>query len=223
MGAHVVLVPWRGGEFRRERNWGVVQRHLEAFGWPVFTGDAEGKWSRARAVNAAARSAGDWDVALISDADTVGEPDVIEAAAKLALQTRGAIRPHDKLWMLQPDQTQDFARQGAQGTIINIKTVCHPGGGLLVVSREAWDTVGGYDESFVDWGHEDSHLNTRLLAHAYWDIIEGNAYHLWHPRDTTTTPDVMENRRKMRLVQMEYGEVIARESRARGWDVGAYL
>jgi GT2 family glycosyltransferase len=220
---YVTVVPWRPGEFRREMNWTITKPYLEKLGWPIFTGDAKGPWSRARAVNAAAREAGDWDVMLISDADTIGDPDLINAAATIAFRRNGAIRPHDKLWMLTPEQTADFRRFGRHGTIINFKTKCNPGGGLLVVSRVAWDTVGGYDESFVDWGHEDSHLNTRLLAETYWDMLEGSAYHLWHPRNTAKNAQILANKKRMRLIQMQYGEVIARESRERGWDVGAYL
>lgn len=218
-----ILVPWRPGEFRREWNWAVVRRTLESYGWPIYTGDSEGPWARARAVNEAARKAGDWDVCLISDADTVGDKPVIDAAISRAYQTNGAIRPHDRLWMLSPEQTADFAKYGVEGTIINIKTKCNRGGGLMVVSRAAWDKVGGYCEDFVEWGHEDSHFNTRLLAEAYWDMLDGQAYHMWHPRDTTKTPEIMANKKRMRLIQMQYGEVIANETRRRGWDVAAYL
>ncbi len=219
----VTLVPWRAGEFRRVRNYNVVRPYLEAMNWPIFEGDSDGPWARARAVNAAARAAGDWDVALISDADTVGEPETLERAVEEALRTNGGIRPHSNLWMLSPEQSADFARFGRQGTVINFKTQNNKGGGLMVVSRAAWDIVGGYDEEFVDWGHEDSHFNTRLLAHAHWDILDGNAYHLWHPRSTEKTPAVLANAKRMRLIQMEHHEVIRAESIKRGWDVGAHL
>lgn len=98
-----------------------------------------------------------------------------------------------------------------------------PGGGLLVVHRRAWDAVGGYDERFVGWGHEDSALHTTLLAEAHWDRIEGQAWHLYHARDKTNTPERMANRQMMAEVQERYAHVIARESKRRGWDVGAVL
>jgi len=101
-------------------------------------------------------------------------------------------------------------------------TVCDRGG-LLVVSRAAWDRVGGYDERFIGWGHEDSDLHTRLLAEAHWDRIEGQAWHLWHPRDPHRTPERMANQRMMHDVQDRYRKVIEAESERRGWDVGAVL
>lgn len=218
-----ILVPWRGGDFRREQSWRYVRAHLETYGWPIFVGDSPGAWSRAQALNAAAEAAGDWDVALISDADTVGQRHVVVQAAVKALDTGGGIRPHNRLWMLSSEQSSDLLSFGPEGVVTTFKTKSHPGGGLMVVSRKGWDTVGGYDDSFQEWGHEDSHFNTRLLALAYWDIIEGTAWHLWHERDTTKTPNVMANRQRMREVQAQYGDAIIEESNKRGWNVAAYL
>jgi hypothetical protein len=218
----VVLVPWRPGEFRREYNWDVVRPRLESLGWPIYLGDSEGDWARARAINNAARVAGDWDCALISDADTIlmtGES--LDIAIPMAMKTEGAIRPHDHLYALSSEQTAQFVVGGQ--VVINFKTTQNLGGGHLVVSRAAWDRVGGYDERFVTWGHEDSDLNTRLLVETYWDQIPGVAYHLWHPRDTTQTLEVMRNRTMMRMTQSEYANEIRRESIERGWDIGSVL
>lgn len=219
----VILVPWRGGEERREWNWKVVRPYLERFGWPIFTGDSEGPWSRAAAVNAAAKAAGDWDAALIADADTIPEMEPVQRAVAMVGMNGGAIRPHDTLWNLKSWQSTQLAQQGIERLHLNHKTKTNPGGGLLVISREAWDTVGGYDERYVTWGHEDSDIHTRLLAEASWDRIPGQAWHLYHPRDTTKTPEVLRNREMMRQTQERYRAVIERESEKRGWDVGAHL
>jgi ribosome-binding protein aMBF1 (putative translation factor) len=66
-------------------------------------------------------------------------------------------------------------------------------------------------------------MHTTLLAEVRWDRIEGQAWHLWHPRDNTNTPERRENQRMMREVQEKYRPVIERESERRGWDVGAVL
>ena len=70
----VILVPWRGGDDRREWLWDICRPWLERFGWPIFTGDSVGPWARAAAVNAAesaAEAAGGWDLALVADTDTI--------------------------------------------------------------------------------------------------------------------------------------------------------
>jgi hypothetical protein len=216
----VILVPWRPGEERREFNWRVTRPYLERFGWELFLGDRPGPWARAAAVNAAARAAGDWDVALIADADTIPEEAPVRRAAEIVGD--GAIRPHDRLWSLNASQSVQLSMTGPERVELR-KTRLFPGGGLLVVSRTAWETVGGYDERFIGWGHEDSDLHTRLLVDASWDRIPGQAWHLWHKREAIHTPERLENRRMMEEIQERHRATIEAESARRGWDIGAYL
>lgn len=55
-------------------------------------------------------------------------------------------------------------------------------GGSVIVHREAWEKVNGYDERFRGWGGED-----RAFAYALetmtGDLLRypGAIYHLWHP------------------------------------------
>jgi N-terminal domain of galactosyltransferase len=217
----VTLVPWRPGNHIREQNWDWTRPHLEALGYPIFLGDRRGPWARAAACNEAARLAGDWDVALIADADTIPEADAVHRAVEIVSATPGAIRPHDRLWNLNRAQSKILARQGTVRLSPNQRQLL--GGGLLVIHREAWERVCGYDERFIGWGHEDSDLHTRLLAEAHWDRIEGQAWHLYHPRDRKDTPEREANHQMMRDVQDRYAHVIARESKRRGWDVGKVL
>jgi hypothetical protein len=56
------------------------------------------------------------------------------------------------------------------------------GGGILVVTQQAWRTVRGFDPRFVDWGGEDAAIGLSL---AYLvglvDKGPGVLWHLWHP------------------------------------------
>jgi hypothetical protein len=203
--------------------WKVAQPYLADLGYPIWLGDREGPWSRGAAINAGARQAGDWDVMVIADADTVPEVEPVRKAVEMVRETNGAIRPHDTLWMMNPVETIKFVAGGPGNVTRRPKSLINLGGGLLVVSRTAWERVGGYDETFVGWGHEDTHLNTRLLLEAYWDRIPGMAWHLWHPRDDGKTPERWANKRKAMVLQMQHSDRIAAEGHRRGWDVGAVL
>jgi predicted glycosyltransferase involved in capsule biosynthesis len=54
--------------------------------------------------------------------------------------------------------------------------------GLLVLSREAWEKVGGYDEAFIGWGYEDNAFQASLDRRVgHFDRVDGFVVHLWHP------------------------------------------
>lgn len=58
--------------------------------------------------------------------------------------------------------------------------------GLMLVTREAWDTVGGYDETFTGWGYEDWAIVVALetLVHGV-TRTHGTCVHLEHDRSRT--------------------------------------
>lgn len=182
----VTLVPFRGGDERREWCWDVSRPSLEALGYPVYVGEPRGEaWSRAEACNAAAEQA-KWDVALFSDCDTIPDPGSVRRAVAWVLDTRGGARPHLERWMTTFDGSTVLAQRGPGA--LNYARNGRPrhigqmwrGGGLLVVHRSAFELVGGYDESFVGWGYEDSAMNLELLAKASWDRLPGQAWHHYH-------------------------------------------
>lgn len=218
----VILVPWRGGDELREQSWDVVRPYLEAFGWPVITGDGEGPWSRAAAVNAAAEDAGDWDVAVIADADTI-PPEGLPKAVRRAQQSGGGIRPHDHLYRLTPSGSIAVANKGVGALEPRHIQREHPGGGLLVVARDAWERLEGFPEDYVGWGHEDSAFGTMLVVKASWDRMPGTAWHLWHPEPDKRSVDYRRNRQMLGRLQQTHRRELQEASRAKGYDVGAVL
>lgn len=201
----VVLVPWRGGDSRREWLWDLTRPYLEALG-PVFTGDSEGPWARAAACNAASVKAKDWKVALIADTDTVIEEPTIRRAVAWVKDTGAAVRPHLDRFLLTKQGTDRFAQRGLSELRKEDWSHTWPGGGLLVITREAWDAVGGYDaEHYEGWFGEDTDLNLRLLRAVGWDRLPGRAWHLFHPLSRARP----ENRRHYQEMLAEHASDIA--------------
>ncbi|HXM47364.1 MAG TPA: galactosyltransferase-related protein [Pyrinomonadaceae bacterium] len=55
------------------------------------------------------------------------------------------------------------------------------GGGSLALSREAYFSIGGFDESFIGWGGEDDEFWERALTRKVWQYAYMPLVHLWHP------------------------------------------
>jgi hypothetical protein len=218
----VTLVPWRGEDELREQSWDIVRPYLERFGWRIYLGDREGPWSRGAAINAAARDAGNWDVAVIADADTI-PPEGLDAAVVTALRSGGGVRPHDHLYRLTPSGSIAAANRGTAALEPRHIEREHPGGGFLIVAREGWDRVGGFDERFVGWGHEDSSLNIQLLLKADWDRIPGEAHHLWHPEPERKTVNYRRNRQLLDRMRRENAVAIRAAAQRKDYDIGAVL
>lgn len=53
-------------------------------------------------------------------------------------------------------------------------------GGSVAISRDAFFSIGGYDESFVGWGGEDNEFWDRALTRKVWPFGYLPIVHLWH-------------------------------------------
>ncbi len=186
----VVLVPWRGGDTYRDTNWESVRRHLRTLWLPIVTGDREGPWNRAAAINAAARSAGDWDVAYIADADTLDDLETVQRAIDAVQSSKGGVVPWNKKWNLSEEGTRQYLADGVLDKDRIDKNDHTPPklnvfmrGGAIVVHREAWDIAGGFDEGFTEWGYEDIAFREVVctLAKGKLRELRSECVHLWHP------------------------------------------
>ena len=218
----VTLVPWRGGDRAREQVWDFIRPRLEAFGYPLFTGDrARGPWARAAACNAAAAAAGSWEIALIADADTTLERDAVSRTIERVRQTRAAARPHDHRYMLTHRVSKELMR-GKPPTPEDLFADA-PGGGALVIHREAWETVGGYDERFIGWGYEDSAMNISLATTAGWERMPGVALHLWHPMPNLRSTRARRNGALLEEIRLAAEHDLEVASDRAGYDLNTVL
>jgi hypothetical protein len=52
----------------------------------------------------------------------------------------------------------------------------------IAIPRAVFDDLGGFDERFVGWGFEDMAFQSVVCGLYGWERIDGDVYHLWHPR-----------------------------------------
>lgn len=206
----VVLVPRRADNGRRDELWRWVKQWMQVNhpDWPIYEGTDDGDvFSMSTARNDAARRAGDWDVAVILDADTFAHPDAVREAVIKAHTSR-------KIWAAG-DMRMRCDRQSSD-RILNghhwfprpegdrhpkdgvIKEMCYgePSSGVLAIGRPLWDATGGYVEALKGWGFEDLAFITQcyVVGDGMGWVRDSMILHLWHPR-TPLSQDTVDNKR----------------------------
>lgn len=181
-----LLVPRRPDGGHRDRlwefcrNWWAEQRPDYK---PVEGHHVDGRFNRSAALNAAARDAGEWDVAVICDSDVISDPEQLDAAIDRARDTGRTTLAYDQYIALREPMTQRVLA-GFDGNWIpdaELKMRSHVSS-IVAVPRQLWDRVGGFDERFVGWGHDDVAFAAacRVLGGGI-ERVPGDVFHLWHP------------------------------------------
>ncbi len=181
-----ILVPRRAGIADRDATWGWVRqwwrdRHPD---WPVVEGHHDiGPFNRSAAVNRAAGAAGDWDVAVIIDADVLCDPDRVRQGVEKAIATGRMILPFDVRKDLNQIGSQRVmaGERGSWARYIR-QTYTDMCSGVVIVTRKLWDEVHGFDETFVGWGFEDNAFAAACETFAGAPLVKmpGELWHLYH-------------------------------------------
>jgi hypothetical protein len=188
----VVLVPRRAGDPIRDANWKWCRRIWEQQGWDIYEGHHEGPglFSASIARNRAAAAAGNWDVAIFADADTVPwDWSSVKDGVSVAHTTGRFVRPFRVYNMLDEEASRSFMETGhiPKRGIRRLGEAAY--GGIHIVPRRLWDESKGYDERFLGWGSEDAAYEFACRALGGFRRLHGEVYHLWHPmqpRDPST-------------------------------------
>lgn len=189
-----VLVPRRADHGHRDVLWQHIrQRYWSGLdGFELVEGIHEGgPFNRSAALNGAARTAGDWELAVIADSDSWVDPLQLRDAMGLARRTGRLVAAFDEVHELGPHSTHALIAQGTLDLHSSVQVDRVRTGvedpttvqsTMLVVPRAVWDAVGGFDEGFQGWGCEDNAFwrAATLLTGAPLRI-PGPAWHLWHP------------------------------------------
>jgi glycosyl transferase-like sugar-binding protein len=214
-----ILVPFRDSDGSRTMLWDFVRERLERL-YPeaeiiVTSDDGQDPFHKTLALNRAARQATK-DVFVIYDSDTLVDIDALRTVVKIvSADPMKWGRPYTQKVKLNEAATQAVLDAGAgwDGTL-DWRQYGRPEGqsGMnaappLVVSRQAWEIVRGFDERFSrGWGQEDVafarslevlcgpslrghrgvafHLNHQRIGVSGNDLwpgqdVEGKKYHIW--------------------------------------------
>lgn len=185
-----ILVPRRAGKADRDEIWAFARRWWENDHptWALVEGDHEdgGPFNRAAALNRAAELAGDWDIAVCIDADVLIDAHQVRAAVRLAAVNGGPVLAYDERMHLSRVATRRILG-GYRGDWMRpkgfVRAVLHDScSSAIVVSRNLWDAVGGFDETFIGWGWEDVAFRCAAETISGQELVKigGKLWHLWH-------------------------------------------
>lgn len=182
-----IVVPFNEDGAERSRNWKYLRARYEQLypDFQIVEGTCEGPWRKGVAVNAAVR-ASEGDVLVIADADVmVGSHALVEALS--ALEYSAWVVPHRLVFRLNEEATKALIEGRLHSEPVGLPEAQQvapirpgpAGGGISVMHRESYETAGGIDEGFRDWGGEDCSfaraLDTlvgphRCLANFMWHL-----------------------------------------------------
>lgn len=176
-----IVIPWRdsGCKWRR-RSFEYVMRHMEKYN-PIVSDDGATPFSRSGSKNLGASLCTD-DVVMFVDADTVIPHDQIDEALQKAREGYLAY-PYTYYHAMSSSTTEDIYQGFNPNGDISHWSVTWATGGGMAISKETFEKIGKYDENFIDWGMEDAAILVMARKAGIEEYkVEGNCYHLWHPR-----------------------------------------
>lgn len=175
-----VCIPYWGTEPNRQRNFHHVYEWWKTLGYTVHVADSPGNRSAAR--NKAAEHA-DGDILIFADADTLGDPQLIEQACNHAYETGELSYPFDRFVGLSEAGTLEYLKSGRiTGITKRVGPAKASPGGILAIHRDLFEWAGRYDEGFADgWGYEDVAFAKAARTLGGIHRYQGAIIHLWHP------------------------------------------
>src|SRR5690242_12206504 len=208
----VILVPRRAHP-ERDKLWAWAkarwERHFPEF--DVVEGHHDdGPFNRSAAINRAAKLAGDWDFAIVIDADIFIRRSQVLAAVETAQRTGKVTWAHMRWRGIRKDWTErilrdrrDFGPEIDGDMDLFVETTNPISWSCCIVfPRAVFDDMGGFDERFRGWGYEDMAVQAtvaglygheriavrpedRLLPEEYRQLARpADVFHLWHDRST---------------------------------------
>ena len=158
-----------------------------------------GAFNKAWGMNiAAARS--DGEVLALLDSDVLVDHTILNASIHSLKGNYDVISPYESLVDLSNQHTEDLRQNmstastffglPAQDRRHESENLCFCGG-LFLIERSFFFSIGGMDEDFRGWGCEDDAMTLKILAFSCRTATGKSrpALHLWHPRARKSMQD----------------------------------
>jgi GT2 family glycosyltransferase len=181
-----IVVPWRGGDDRREAIWVYTRAWWERLGYDLIQVTHEGTepFSRGWCLNEGARRAAPWDVLVMIDADVVcdDESQVVHAIGT-AYSTGRLTMAHTEGRDINDAGTRRLLEGWGAFDWNDYLEASRPGctSRVQAIRSDLFEKLGGFDERFTGWGHEDvAFEHAAKLAAGDFERIDGVTWHLHH-------------------------------------------
>jgi hypothetical protein len=166
-----LVIPWREQPSRIKPLQAVLHWYeTNLVDIEIFYSDRPGEfWNASASRNDGVKRAQEahCDVIIINDADTLPEIEPLLKAIEQCQKDGMIHNPYRKCKYFDIEMTEKFFA-GSDIKLLKHTLYTEANGGIYVCTPEAWWSVGGMDEKFIQWGGEDTALE---LAHT---VIKGN-------------------------------------------------
>lgn len=167
---------------------GCVERWYAGQGFPLVIGSGGQPWSKGVAVDDGFARV-ETEGVIVADADCLVSCFDLGRATLVVAAGAPWAQPHSMVYRLHRKATgRVLAGHVVPDGMAPARVLCerppHPapaGGGIVVLSRDAYRTVGGIDDRFVGWGGEDISFARALDTLVGPGVrFDGALWHLWH-------------------------------------------
>ncbi|TLS37484.1 galactosyltransferase-related protein [Pseudalkalibacillus caeni] len=203
-----VLIPYKPDYGIRDKSFQWVKSfyEIEMPEVELIIGYSDSQpFNRSEAINNAAKKA-TRDIFVIADADVIYNPRILIQSLEL-LKTHPWVIPFSQWLDISKLSTEKLLTESPQWPLpMNIEyrkrhnsMNYKPVSGVIVLPREKFYTVEGFDERFKGWGREDNAFSDAMntLCGPYKRIEENYIFHLWHPKVGPKRNPNMKNNNKL--------------------------
>jgi len=197
-----VFIPYKSDGGRRDR----IADYTKTLFWEpngfevVYLANDDEEFNVSKARNLALNY--DEEILLFSDSDSIPDIRLLRRAIDTALQRNTMVFPFNTALELNKPTSDWHLDNGVipkntrppQAEYIR-RRADELQGSIYAIPRSVFEKVGGFDEKFVGWGHEDLAFVKKLELYGHRPIhLPGSFDHIWHskatPKETKVYPNI---------------------------------